>query len=538
MVTMAVTANKPCLRGTRQTLRRRASLAGTFSVLALTLLANPANAADWKFTPSVGAFATYSDNANQSASNPQDALILGVTPGFTLRSSGSRRVQATLNYGLSEVARFSNDNSSNAYHHLGAVGKAELIDDFLFIDGSANISQQLISLLGSTADASVNNSNQTTVGTYSLSPYIQKRFGTFANLQARYSTSGAIFQNNVAASAASNAFTTSLTSGTQFNDLSWGLNYAIRKVDNYNAALSTNNANNTFESASAQLGYTLTRKFRVFGTVGHDWNDYLSSTGTSGSSYSVGFGWAPSRLTSVEASVGERYFGRTYSLSSSHRTRLSHWTVRYSEDVSDISQQFLQQSSRIFWVCNGTSLFETPDINPPAGQTGCVGPITAGQLALYYSNYGVSTADLIAAGLLNVASANGVYIIKSFTAGVSWDIHRLGFGLSAQDTRRLYQVFGNAQDHIQGVTGSVSYRISPQTTASSSLSFTRTSLDSVLTGGQGQTNDDRILSLGLNHRFAQKLNGALIFRHTQRSSDVANSGYQENNLTASVNMSF
>jgi uncharacterized protein (PEP-CTERM system associated) len=536
---MAVTANKSCLGSTMRTLRRPAFLAGAFSVFALALLANPVNAEDWKFTPSVGAFATYTDNANQSATNPQDALILGVTPSFTLRSAGSRRIQATLTYGLSEVARFSNDNSSNAYHHLSAVGKAELIDDFLFIDGSANISQQLISLLGSPADASINNSNQTTVGTYSISPYIKKRLGTFANLQARYSTSGAIFQKNVAASSASNAFTTSLTSGTQFNDLSWGLNYAIRKVDNYNAALSTNNANNTFESASAQLGYALTRKFRVFGTVGQEWNEYLSSTGTSGSSYSVGFGWAPSRLTSVEASVGHRFFGRTFSFSGSHRTRLSRWTMRYSENVSDISQQFLQASSRIFWVCNGTTLFETPDINPPAGQTGCVGPITAGQLALYYSNYGVSTADLIAAGLLNVASANGVYIIKSFTAGVSWDMGRLGIGLSARDTRRLYQLLSNAQDHIQGVTGTVSYRMSPLTTASSSLSLTRTSLDPLLaTSGTGVAFDDLSLSLGLNHRFAEKLNGALAFRHTQRNSDAANSDFQENNITASVNMSF
>ncbi len=492
----------------------------------------PAHALDWRLEPSVRASSTYTDNANQSATNPEDALILSVTPGFSLRSQGSRRIQASMNYGLTGVARFGEDQSTDLYHNLNAAGKAELVEDFLFIDGNARISQELISLLGSPADAEINASNRATVGMYSISPYIQKRLGTFANAQARYTASGAIFENSGTANSNVNAFTAGLTSGTRFNDLSWGLNYSIRKAENRNAATAAANADTTFERASATVGYALTRKFRVFGTVGQDWNDYLSATGTEGSFYSAGFGWSPTRRTSVEASAGERYFGSVFSLSGSHRTRMSRWTVRYSEDVSDITQQFLEQSSRIFWVCNG-SLIET-QTNPGA----CIGPVTAGELALFFNNYGISTADLVAAGLLNISSANGIFIIKRFTAGVSWDVGRLGFGLSAHDTRRLYQLFGDAKDHVRGVTGSVSYRMSPQTTASSSLSLIRTSVDGVLAGGPAREDDLLSLSLGLNHRFAEKLSGALTFRHTQRDSNVASADYEENRITASVNMGF
>ena len=495
--------------------------------------ASAAHALDWRFEPSVGASVTYSDNANQSATNPEDALILSVTPGFSLRSKGSRRVQATLQYGLSGVTRFGgDDDSTDLNHNLNAAGKAELVEDFLFIEGNARISQELISLLGSSSDAGINDSNRATVGTYSISPYIQKRFGTFANAQARYTTSGAIFQDQAAADSSANTLTAALTSGTRFNDLSWGLNYSIRKAENRDASTTAANTDTTFERASATVGYALTRKFRVFGTVGQDWNDYLSTTGTDGSFYSVGFGWAPNRRTSVEASVGERYFGRTYSLSGSHRTRMSRWTVRYSEDVSDITQQFLEQSSRLFWVCNGV-LVEAQD-NPG----GCVGPITAGELAIAYQSLGVSLNDLIAAGLLNIGSANGIYIIKSLTAGVTWDVGRLGFGLSAQDTRRLYQLFGDAEDHVQGLTGSVSYRLSPQTTANSTLSLTRTHVDGQLNVGTERDDDLVSLSLGLNHRFADKLNGALTFRHTERDSNEATADFKENSITASVNMRF
>jgi uncharacterized protein (PEP-CTERM system associated) len=167
-----------------------------------------------------------------------------------------------------------------------------------------------------------------------------------------------------------------------------------------------------------------------------------------------------------------------------------------------------------------------------------VGPYSAGFFATIASQLGYTTDQIVAAGLLNIASANGIYIIKSLTAGVSWDVGRLGFGLSAQDTRRLYQLFGDAEDHVQGVTGSVSYRLSPQTTANSSLSLTRTQVDSLLNSGVARDDDLVSLSLGLNHRFADKLNGALTFRHSERDSNEATADYKENSLTATVNMRF
>lgn len=528
---MAVTVNKPRLRSP-------AFPAGAGFIFMAMAFAMPAHALDWRLERSVGASASITDNANQSATDPENALILSVTPSFTLRSQGSRRVQATLQYGLTGVARFGEDQSTDLYHNLNAIGKAELVEDFLFIDGSARISQELISLFGSPADAEINDSNRATVGTYSISPYIQKRLGTFANAQARYTNSGAIFENDVAADSSVNAFSAALASGTRFTDLSWGLNYSIRNAENRNAATAAANDDTTFERASASVGYALTRKFRVFGTVGQDWNEYLSATDTDGSSWSAGFGWAPTRRTSIEASVGERYFGNTYSFSGSHRTRKSRWTARYYEDVSDITQQFLEQTSRVFWVCDNGSGGELVEALVDPG--GCIGPISAGQLALIASSeLGVSTADLVAAGLLNIASANGVYIIKGLTAGVSWDVGRLGFGLSAYDTRRFYQLLGDAEDQVVGVTGSVSYRLSPRTTASSSLSLSRTSTDILLAAGGAPREDDLVtLSLGLNHSFADKLNGALIFRHTQRDSNAADADYEENRLTASVNMRF
>jgi uncharacterized protein (PEP-CTERM system associated) len=508
----------------------QAPLAGAFSVFLAVIFAPIAQATDWRFTPYVGAAATYTDNVNQSANNQQDAMILSVTPGFSLQSVGSRRVKASVNYSLTGVSRFSDVNSTDVYHNLGALGKAELIEDFLFIDGTASISQGLVSLFGSSADATTNNSNRATVGVYSLSPYIRKRFGSFATAEARYTTGGAFFGNNAASDSVNNAFNASLNSGPRFNDLFWGLDYSLRKADTNGAA-----GNATFERATATLGYALTRKLRIYGTYGEERNEFLSAQNINGSSYSVGFGWTPTRRTNIDASIGERYFGRTYSFSGSHRTRFTTWTLRYSEDVSDISQQFLQDSGRKYWVCSG-QLFDTPDFNPPPSQTGCQGPIPGALVAQYYYSHGLPVSQLVALGYIDLAVANGIFVSKSLTGSVSWSRNKLGAGLSVFDIRRIYQIFAGLEDRTRGVTGTLSYQLGRHSSANTSLSLIRnTSLSPFVAS---RDDDTLSLTLGLNHRFAKDLSGALSFRHQQRNSNAVNSDYTENSLTASANLSF
>ncbi len=473
-----------------------------------------AHAGDWRFDPSVGASATYTDNVKQSAANEESALILSATPGFTLRSEGSRRVQATLQYGLSAATRFGDDdNSDDLNHNLNAVGKAELVEDFLFIDGNAHVSQELISLLDSPAGADINSSNRATVGTYSVSPYIQKRLGNFANTLVRYTASGAIFENDVATQSASNSLTAELNSGPRFNDLSWGLNYSIRKTQNDNAV------DTTFERAVAQLGYELTRKFRVFGTVGHDWNDYPSSTATGGASYSLGFGWSPSRRTSIEASAGERYFGRTYSLQARHRTRATNWSVGYTEDAEDLGNFVPSRGTVYDYLCPDSSgnlvlVTDWPFNFPPA--QGCAR--FGGKSGLVF--------DL----------RDGVFISKALRAGVSWIVGRITYSLNLSDSKRLYTL-QNAEDRTQSLGVSAAYQMTPHTTVNGSVTLAQNQVPAAL-ALTARDDDLTTLVLGVNHRFSDRVNGALTFRHSQRDSNAASSGYEENNLTASVHMGF
>jgi hypothetical protein len=59
-----------------------------------------------------------------------------------------------------------------------------LVEDFFFLDAGARVSQDLISLTGSQADATINPDNRTTTGSWNITPRIQQRFGSFADFRA------------------------------------------------------------------------------------------------------------------------------------------------------------------------------------------------------------------------------------------------------------------------------------------------------------------------------------------------------------------
>lgn len=515
-------ANKACRSGVRSRINTQAPCPGAFSVLATALIASSlcqsAFALDWNFTPTLNSRATFTDNVKQSASNRESALILSVTPGFTLVSKGSRRVQATVGYGLSGVARFGGDKSTDLNHNLSAVGKAELVEDFLFLDGTARISQELISLLGSPADADTNSSNRATVGTYSFSPYIRKRLGTFATAQARYTHSGAIFGDNAGSNIAANALTASLASGPRFNDINWALNYSLREAE-YARNGTTGASSSTFESMSATLGYALSRKFRVFGTVGRDSNDFINASQSNGDFYTAGFSWSPSRRTSLDASAGKRFLGNTFALSFLHRSHFSNWNIRYSEDVSDISRLTTN-----FNDLRGAEFTCTNSALPL--------PTTESEL--------LARSDCEPTSLFfGTSIQNGVFISKVLRGSVSWSKGRLGTGLTVFDTRRNYLFQNNLEDHTRGIHGNVNYRLTPHTRLTTTIGFTNNQVPVGLSG-LTMDRDDNIYtaSIGLNHRFDPKVTGALTFRHQQRDSNAPDASFDANSITASLHMRF
>ena len=513
MVTMAVTVNKIRSCNAKPHLHRQAPLAGALAVW-IALLASPAVAKDWLFTPTLGASALLTDNVNQSATNKQSSLILTATPGFSLQYQGSQRVQAAMSYGLTGVTRTGEGQSDSLFSSLNANGKAELVEDFLFIDGSATISQQLISLLGSPANATINDSNNATTGSYAISPYIKQRFGNFADAELRYSATGSIFQNDAANDIYSNTLSGALNSGSQFNSLFWGLDFSMRNSNVQGGQ------NAQFDHYGSTLGYGLTRHLQVFGTLGYDSNDYTATPGTetSGRSWTLGMDWAPNRRANIKGSFGESYFGRTYSFDFNYRSAHSVWTAGYSDGVSDISQQLMNTQPYYVWDCGGEEVFGNP-VTPPS--PGC------------------TQKKVAAIGTVPIGLSNGIYISQTFSGAVAWTKGRSSLGLNAFDTIRQYQqLVGIPEDSVRGVGATYGYRLQPHTTLNAGLAFTNTQSDASLNAGVARDDNLYTASVGVSHEFGSRLSGALGLHHQRRDSNDPSADFTENNISASVNMNF
>ena len=511
----------------------------------MLLAVDAALAEEWQLTPSVTARAELTDNVGQAPDgNKESALILGVTPGFHLESVGSRRFKADVSYFLSGIERLGEKNtSSDLNHNLGARANAEIVDQLFYVDANANVSQVLTSLLGSPGGGTLDTGNLTTVGTYLISPYLTQRFGTFARGLVRYTSSGALFQNNAGSNINANTIAAELDSGSRFNDLSWALHYSLRDAKIHN------DGSNQFEHYDATAGYALTRKIRAFGSVGYDNNDYPSIIKTKGPSWTAGLGWTPSRLTSMDGSVGHTYFGNTYTANFNHHSHYSNWYAQYSEGVNDVSQQLQAGADSVIWNC-GANGFQVNSslLTPPFQNCTSLGTLqnafnVLGPL-LGLSQQGVS-AFLISLGVPLNSIANGVFLLKSFRGGVSWTKGKSSLGLNVFDYKRIFQNLGGLPgDETRGISGLYGYRLDPRTTVDTTLSFTNNlqpaNISGLLVNGLPFDRNDHtyIASVGLTRQFQPKVSGSLIYRYTIRHSNSSLFDFTENNLTALVNMTF
>lgn len=492
--------------------------------LLLAGIAQPVMASDWKVTPNLTVSERYTDNVNlaPSGQSRESDFITEIRPGVQISKDGAR-LKVRVNYSLQSLTYLNTSNNNALNHQLNAAANAELLKDFLFLDANTSISQQNLNALGPVGFGNANATNNlTTVGTYSISPYIKKRFDRFADADLRVSRSGVYYNSQGISNTVSDSVVGSLTSGPSFNDLFWGLNYSYSKNNNQSSA------DTAFERVSATLGYALTRKFRVNATAGQEFNNYISASGSKidGPFWNAGFTWTPTSRTSVAATYGHRFFGRTYSFNLSERTRHTTWSAGYSQDLSTSSATSLSYALLGgYYVCQtipaGYSYFPST-----ASPTGFVVAIPLGDP--------VPTDCQLAAAVVtpNLSLVNEVFITKNLTAGVGVNVGKSDYNLGIYSMRRDLQTSGT-NDKSSGVNAGWNLHFAPFTTFSLTGNLSRIDVPS-----SNRMDDLWMVSGGLTHQFQPKLNGSVFIRHQARTSNLPGNDFTENSITALVSMSF
>ncbi|MGZ3240316.1 MAG: TIGR03016 family PEP-CTERM system-associated outer membrane protein, partial [Burkholderiaceae bacterium] len=244
-----------------------------------------------------------------------------------------------------------------------------------------------------------------------------------------------------------------------------------------------------------------------------------------------GFSWAPTDRTSISASGGKRFYGSTYALSSSVRSRTTIWSLNYSEDITTAQSQLAGQSTvdQIF-----TSLYPNDDLS--THQSRINGLINSNPQAnlnpntilpnSFFSNRVFLQKKL--QGLATLNSGKSAFILSGYYAV------RTGQTTLAIDNG-LYGTLSSLADKTKeaGASAQWNWKIYSRTTANLGADYIRTSAPAV-----GGKSDTKRVTLSLTKQFQPKLDGSIGCRHVLQKSSQVVGKITEDAVFASLLMRF
>ncbi len=134
----------------------------------------------WRLTPTLSGELTYTDNVDlQSRGNEQSDWVLTLTPGLTF----DHRTPRTELTGTVSLATFLYANTGalndRVLPQANVLGRAELVENFFFVEASATVAQDYLNPFGLRPDNLVNaTDNRYQTETYRVAPWIQGLLGS------------------------------------------------------------------------------------------------------------------------------------------------------------------------------------------------------------------------------------------------------------------------------------------------------------------------------------------------------------------------
>jgi uncharacterized protein (PEP-CTERM system associated) len=493
-----------------------------------TLLIAPAWAADFQVTPTFSLNQTYTDNvALAPTGQERSEWVTTVRPGVQFNYNGANlRFYAGYN---AEVLYRWNDQDFQLYNNFtgGTRGSMEIMPQLLFLDTQSYVTQVSTSTFGAQPLSNVNvTDNRSTVRTTVVSPFARYSFGGGeVNAEARYTYSLVDSSEDVGrgVNGGANRFNASLASGSAYKATTWNVAYSWEKIA-YDQARDT-----TLESIRASGKRLITPVLGVVATIGYEDNNYIAQQGTpSGSIWSTGIEWTPTDRTKLNASFGHRFYGRTYGLDFSHRTRLTVWNASYGESVTSTRQQLLvpTQADTASYL---DTLFLSRIPDPVA---------RAEAVRQEIARLGLPSTLIVPVNFFT----NQFFVEKAFRAAVGLQGIRHTVFANFFNTRRDAESialpgaagdFAGSNEVRQTGAGLVwTWRVTPLTTSSVSLGYTRSE-----TPATGREDNTQYLSVRLTQPIGPRTSGSLAYQR-QHADSNAGTGYTENQIIANLQVRF
>ena len=514
------------------TARNRRAVLCTEHIAALALLCvmceHHAVAAEWVFAPSISARETYSDNVNlQPSGKEQAGFVSEITPHFELHGIG-RRLKLNATYSLDEVLYQQGSTHSSLRHELASDLTAELVDEWLYFDAKASVSQQSINVFGPTVFNNINaTGNRAEIRTLSLSPYVRHRFSDFAKSELRYTHNATQISSSALPDTQNDAVSFVTSSGPFFANTTWGV--ALNRQNTRYA----NASSSTVDSETVNVRHLLIPTFAITGSAGYERYKYPFATNPAeGSSWTAGVAWRPSERTAIDASAGHRFFGKTFSVLASLRARHTVLQASYNEDITTTQGQFQSQTS-VDTAKLLDGLFATTITDPIKRKSAVDAVIRDNQLGTTIST-----------------PVNGFttrfFLQKAFQASLGFNGVRNTVLLSIFDTSRQSQngqpttvlpnpasnaLVDGADNRQIGASGSWIWQIAPLSTANFLVTTNR-----IHAANSTRTERSQLASASLSHQFSRHVRGSVGVRRAQQHGSDSNSNLTENALFAAVSL--
>ena len=324
----------------------RAAVFALAAAGGLGLATAPAIAAEWDFTPRVSGGATWTDNVTAADDGlEEDELITWLEPGFNLAAAG-RRADLELDYSAQALWYADNSDFDDVYHTLDGRGAFTLVPDNFFLDAFARYDQENIDPGGRiTSGNFFRTGNRTDAAVYGLSPWYQAQLGNWGEATARYRYQAVNYTNTDQTStnlrvqdSDTNSVEAALGSRQGRPGLSWRFSGSYSLTEFETAR--------DFEYARAALdvGYPVGLRTRVTATVGSESDVATDPTkgGLDETFWYVGVAWNPTQLQSLEARVGDRYYGTAAEFRWTRRGTRGDLSLEYTETPTNSNLRLLE----------------------------------------------------------------------------------------------------------------------------------------------------------------------------------------------------
>ena len=456
--------------------------------------------ADWRFAPSLELAETYTDNVTlRTQADAESDQVTEINPGFSLTGQG-RELQLSFDYRMQNLFYSNDSDRDNINHQMQAQAHSTLAREWLFLDANASLSQQVLSPDDSVAFGNIASvANREDVLSTSVSPNIKTRLGPSAIGTVRYTQSQIKYSGTTAEDSVTDSIHAQISTARPLG--SWTGSVEVLTDNIYYSGVRSDESR---ERIGVNLGYRLSYKLLLMGTLGREDNQYdtLPDTeATEGDSWNSSLVWTPSPRTSMTIGAGHRYFGSTKNLSLSHSGRRNEWQLSYVDDLFSLRQYVTLHGD--FYVLDPVTL--SPKIDPVT------------QLPEVVS--------------IEVRVPIDEVFIRH-RGELQWNVHsrKLTFNTRIFLEKREYQQSGE-EERVGG--GDMRWEW-------------RASRHSDLNIGWGRQNSSRLASvdkyeftnLGWKHTFGQNVTGSIDLRHTERDSTAGSSDYAENLVTGRLRMTW